>query len=64
MEARILRSNGSDANTNEPGELFVRGSNIALGYFGNPEASKSTFLPEGWLRTGDVFRVDERGNFL
>ena len=47
---------------NEPGELWVRSGNVALGYWNNPKANADTFM-RGWLRTGDRFRIDEGGNF-
>lgn len=64
MQARLLRADGADAGPGDPGELLVRGGNIALGYWRNARASAETFLPGGWLRSGDIFRVDEHGNFL
>jgi len=42
------------------GELCVRGPNVALGYWGNPDATAATFV-DGWLHTGDVGRVDAEG---
>ncbi len=42
------------------GELLVRGPNVVQGYWNNPQASAETF-EGGWLRTGDVARVDEDG---
>jgi acyl-CoA synthetase (AMP-forming)/AMP-acid ligase II len=63
MEARIVRDNGSDAAPNERGELWLRGRNIALGYWQNEKATRETFV-DGWLRTGDLFKVDEKGFFL
>jgi long-subunit acyl-CoA synthetase (AMP-forming) len=62
-EAKILRADGSSAELNEPGELYVRGRHIALGYWKNEKASRETFV-DGWLRTGDLFKVDQWGNFL
>lgn len=62
MEARILRNDGSEADFNEPGEMWLRGGNIALGYYKNEKAARDTFI-DGWLRTGDRFRVDEKQNF-
>jgi len=47
---------------NEPGELWLRSGNVALGYWNNPKANAGTFV-HGWLRTGDRFRVDEAGYF-
>lgn len=42
------------------GELCVRGHNIMKGYWGRPEATAET-IQDGWLRTGDLARVDEDG---
>ena len=64
MEARIVRADGTDADVNEPGELWLRGDNIALGYWKNEKATKETFVEGGWLRTGDTFRVDSTQTFL
>jgi acyl-CoA synthetase (AMP-forming)/AMP-acid ligase II len=60
MEARVLREDGSDADLNEPGELWVKGGNIALGCWNNVKASRETFV-HGWLKTGDRFLVDADG---
>ncbi|KAJ3556860.1 hypothetical protein NP233_g11879 [Leucocoprinus birnbaumii] len=57
MEARIVRDDGSEADFNEVGELWLKGGNIVSGYFDNPAATRSCFI-NGWLRTGDHFRVD------
>ena len=62
MEARIMREDGTDANINEPGELWLRGDNIALGYWNNEKATKETFV-DGWMHTGDKFYADANGNF-
>ena len=62
VEARIMRDDGTDANVNEPGELWLRGDNVALGYWDNEKASKETFV-DGWVHTGDIFYVDAGGNF-
>ncbi|TDL17760.1 acetyl-CoA synthetase-like protein [Rickenella mellea] len=63
VEARVVREDGSEAGFDEPGELLIRGGNVALGYWGNEEATEETFLPYGWLKTGDRFRVDKKGIF-
>ncbi len=44
-----------------PGELWARGYFTMLGYFDKPEATAETLLPDGWLRTGDLATMDERG---
>lgn len=62
MEARIVREDGSEADFNEPGELWLRGNNVSMGYWNNTKATAETFV-DGWLRTGDQFRIDEKENF-
>ena len=48
------------AGLGERGELQVKGPQVMLGYYNNPEATKDAFM-DGWLRTGDVGLVDEDG---
>jgi len=62
MEARTVREDGTEAEVNEPGELWLRSGNVAIGYWNNEKANKETFV-DGWLHTGDTFRIDEKGNF-
>lgn len=62
-EARLVDpSTGVDTSENEPGELLVRGPQVMLGYLDNRSATDET-LVDGWLRTGDVARVDEHGHW-
>jgi long-subunit acyl-CoA synthetase (AMP-forming) len=63
MEARLLRDDGSPAKVNEPAELWLKGPNIALGYWNNEKANKETFI-DGWLKTGDKFWLDKEGYLL
>ncbi|KAF9451833.1 acetyl-CoA synthetase-like protein [Macrolepiota fuliginosa MF-IS2] len=62
MEARIVREDGSEADFDEVGELWLKGGNIVSGYFDDIQATKTTFV-DGWLRTGDQFRID-RGHYF
>lgn len=45
----------------EQGELLIRGPQVFAGYWGRPEETAEQLLEGGWLRTGDVVRVDEQG---
>jgi long-subunit acyl-CoA synthetase (AMP-forming) len=64
MEARVVRTDGSDADADEVGELYIRGGGVTLGYLNNAKATGETFVENGWLRTGDLFKADKDGNFL
>ena len=63
MEAKIVKDDGTLAGPNEPGELWLQGDNVAMGYWRNEQATKSTFI-DGWVHTGDRFRVDPDQHFL
>ncbi|WP_067820145.1 FadD3 family acyl-CoA ligase [Nocardia inohanensis] len=43
------------------GELLIRGSQVMLGYLDDPQATADTIDKDGWLHTGDVAIIDERG---
>jgi acyl-CoA synthetase (AMP-forming)/AMP-acid ligase II len=43
------------------GEIQVRGYQTMIGYFSMPEETARTLLPDGWLRSGDLGTMDERG---
>ncbi|NHJ21248.1 MAG: long-chain fatty acid--CoA ligase [Candidatus Lokiarchaeota archaeon] len=51
-----------ELDTGELGELVIRGPQIMKGYWYNPEETKKTIV-DGWLRTGDLARMDEQGYF-
>lgn len=62
VRQRIVdESNGQDLPVGSDGELRLAGPNIMMGYLNLPEATAATFDEHGYLRTGDMARVDERG---
>ena len=57
LEAKIL----SRDPQNIPGELWVRGEHVMLGYYKNDDATKAVLDEDGWLHTGDMCTMDEDG---
>jgi long-chain acyl-CoA synthetase len=49
--------------TGEDGELWLRGPQVMKGYWNQPEETRKTITEDGWLRTGDIARVDSEGYF-
>jgi len=57
---RIVRDDGSPAQSGEPGEIQVKSATLMHGYWNRPAETARAFAG-GWLRTGDVGSLDERG---
>jgi acyl-CoA synthetase (AMP-forming)/AMP-acid ligase II len=61
-ECRILDLNGNEAAPGEPGELVMRGPQIMLGYWNDPQATAAV-LRDGWYFSGDIVRADADGYY-
>lgn len=53
---------GTSLPLGEVGELCVKGPQVMKGYWQHPEETKSAFTDDGWLRTGDMAKLDESGH--
>jgi len=62
-EVSVRAEDGSALPQGESGELCVRGPQVMVGYWRRPDETANVMLPEGWLRTGDIGRMDEQGYF-
>jgi long-chain acyl-CoA synthetase len=60
-EAKIMNADGTqELSIGDVGELWVKGPMVAKGYWNHPAATAQTFV-NGWLRTGDIARLDDEG---
>ncbi len=60
-EISIKDDAGKDLPIGQIGEICVRGPQVMKGYWNRPDETAKVMLPDGWLRTGDVGRMDEKG---
>jgi long-chain acyl-CoA synthetase len=61
-EAAILDDDGAHLGMGEVGEICLRGPQVMQGYWNHPEETAKAFIADGWLRTGDMGVMDERGS--
>jgi long-chain acyl-CoA synthetase len=59
-DVRVVDPAGDEVAPGAIGELWVKGPNVVKGYWNKPEATAASF-GQGWLRTGDLVRIDEEG---
>lgn len=62
-ECRIIGESGEILGVDETGELCIRGPQVMKGYWQRPEETAKVLSEDGWLRTGDMAKMDSRGYF-
>ncbi|MBS0475323.1 MAG: AMP-binding protein [Proteobacteria bacterium] len=60
-EVRVADGEGNEVPRGEAGEVLVRGTGVMLGYLDDPAATAEAIDAQGWLHTGDIGTMDERG---
>ena len=60
-EAMIVGDDGNELPIGDIGEICIKGPQVMEGYWQRPADTAEVMLPGGWLRTGDIGRMDERG---
>ena len=60
-EVAILDDEDREVALGHEGEICVRGPQVMQGYWQRPEETENAMTPDGWLRTGDIGVIDERG---
>jgi long-chain acyl-CoA synthetase len=60
-EVTIRDDNGAVLGADGQGEVWVRGPQIMLGYWGRPEETRAVLTADGWLHTGDIGTFDAQG---
>ena len=59
-DIKIIDDNGNEVKLGSSGELCVKGPQVMVGYLGRQDATDEV-LQDGWLKTGDIARMDEQG---
>jgi len=60
LELKICDSEGRELQTGQKGEIVIKGNNVMMGYWANPDATKEP-IKNGWLYTGDLGYMDKDG---
>lgn len=60
MSVKILKNKKGDSSG--IGEIIVKGENVMMGYYKDPDTTEAAFTKDGWLKTGDLGYIDRDGN--
>src|SRR5205807_6862103 len=61
VDVLVVDEAGKEVPRGEPGEVVVRGYNVMLGYLDDPSETSATIDDAGWLHTGDIGVMHDRG---
>jgi acyl-CoA synthetase (AMP-forming)/AMP-acid ligase II len=64
VEVKIIGPDGQEVPDGKPGELLVRGPNVMLGYYGQPEMTAAVINDDGYLSTGDIVSRAPQGELI
>lgn len=60
-EVKVIGENGEELDISEVGELCIRGPQVMKGYWNMPEETAQVLDSDGWLKTGDMAKIDGKG---
>jgi len=60
---KCLDDEGNEVPLGQPGEIAIKGPQVMLGYWQRPDETAKVMSADGWLRSGDIGVMDERGHF-
>jgi 2,3-dihydroxybenzoate-AMP ligase/mycobactin salicyl-AMP ligase len=58
---KVIDRDGNKLSRNAQGELVLKGPGVFTGYYNNPEENKNVFTKDGFFKTGDLAKIDEKG---
>jgi non-ribosomal peptide synthetase component E (peptide arylation enzyme) len=61
IEVSVRDETGQPGPLGEPGEIWVRGPDVCVGFYNDPERTAAAFTVDGWLRSGDLGTLDSDG---
>jgi long-chain acyl-CoA synthetase len=61
VELRVVGAGGEDVAPGDIGEIWIKGVQVMVGYWNNPEETARAITPDGWFRSGDAGYLDEHG---